>query len=91
MYYLLITFHGQRKALQKMTNKKIVFRTYYNKIKFTFDCEILSKNKIEFEIDDRSNQLNFRVPQSAYFEADLLVNESDFDKVYKLLQAINNS
>ena len=73
-----------------MPNKKILLKTYYNRLQFNFDCEILIKNSIEFEIDDRSNQINFRVPQSGYFEADILVNESFFDKAFSLIQEIDN-
>lgn len=74
-----------------MYNKKILLKSYYNKLRFNFDCEILHKNNIEIEIEDRSNQTNFRIPQSGYFEADIFVDESDFDSAYNILKGIDNS
>ena len=74
-----------------MTKKKTLLNTFYNKSAFVFACGILTKNNVKFEINDRSKQINFRVPQSGYFEADIIVYESDFDKAYNLLHAIGNN
>ena len=51
---------------------------------------ILDHEKIDYKIIDKSNQRNFRVPQSTYIEIDLFINEIDINRIDKILKNFNS-
>lgn len=70
-----------------MSNKKFVhFRTYYDRELLRRAILQLEKENIEFNVSDRSHPGSSRAPLSGYTEVDILVPESDFERVTGLLE-----
>jgi len=69
-----------------MDNQKYeYYQTFYDVIQFRKIVLLLKQKNIDFKIIDKSNQTNFRVPQSTYVEIELHINIKDFERTDKIL------
>jgi len=69
-------------------SKYIYYSTYYEASIIRQALDILKREGVDFKIIDKSNPTNFRVPTSTFIEVDIMVIESEFEKVVELLKEI---
>ena len=72
-------------------DKKYVFHnSCYDKELLLRQVIILKDNSIDFKTIEKSSKAQFRAPLSGYFEVEIHIIESDFEKASELLSAIDN-
>lgn len=64
----------------------IFYITFYDKELLRRAVILLSENNIDFQINDKTSSGSIRAPLSVYFEADIHIISSDFDRASALLQ-----
>jgi hypothetical protein len=65
-----------------------ILTTLFEKEKARMLVLLLSEEKIDFRVDDKSTHGSFKAPLSPYFEADILVSGGDYSKAKGLLEKI---
>ena len=72
-----------------MTNKHYeILTTLFEKEKARRLVILLSEEKIDYKVDDKSTHGSFKAPLSPYFAADILVSGGDFSRATGLLEKI---
>ena len=69
-------------------NNYIYHSTIYEKAIFRELLVLLDENSIDYKVFQKSNDGQFRAPLSAYFEAEIHVAESDFERADKLINFV---
>ena len=67
----------------------VIQSTFFDIEQYRKTILLLKEEKIDIQIVNKSNQTSYRAPLSTYIEIDLLVSESDLDKVNNLLTSNN--
>ena len=67
------------------TENYILYKTLYDPIQYKEVVALLKQEGIKFKADDKSGQLNYRMPSSTYSEIDLSILEQDYERADNLL------
>jgi hypothetical protein len=71
-----------------MDKKYIFHSSCFDKEFFRRKLIILNENSINYKTNIKSENSHFRAPLSGFFEAEIHINENDFDKANELLKEI---
>jgi hypothetical protein len=70
-------------------NKYILYCTFYDLAEFRKSILLLQREGIEFQIVNKSNPMNYRVPSSTYIEIELFIKTYCFYKADKILKTFH--
>ncbi|MBN2807569.1 MAG: hypothetical protein JXR22_13000 [Prolixibacteraceae bacterium] len=71
-----------------MEKKYRFFSTYYDKELLRKSILCLNEHQIDYQVQNVVDQVHARAPLSSYFEAELHIEENEFDRADELLKAL---
>lgn len=61
----------------------------FDREQYLKELNLFAEHEIKFQVNDHSGPIQFKSPACGYFEAEILIQESDFDRANDLLEGLN--